>query len=115
MPTKIDRLSFLGAISDTDREILTDDACAFLGGLVEKFASRRDELLTAREKWQVQIDAGALPQFRPETENIRSGDWKIAPLPETLLDRRVEITGPVTRKMMNQCPQCRCKSIYGRF
>ena len=100
MEATISGLTITSAVSESDREILTHEACAFLADLVEKFSPQRDKLLTAREKWQAEIDAGGLPQFRPETENVRSGDWKIAPLPEKLLDRRVEITGPVTRKMM---------------
>ena len=49
---------------------------------------------------QQEIDGGALPDFLPETEHIRSGDWTVAPVPQDLQDRRVEITGPVDRKMI---------------
>ena len=81
-------------------EILTDEALAFLAGLHRKFDARRRELLSARVERQKQLDAGALPDFLPETKAIRDGDWRVAPIPKDLLDRRVEITGPVDRKMI---------------
>lgn len=93
-------LEFLGDITPADDEILTDEACAFVCGLVDKFAARRDELLATRKAWQAKIDAGGLPEFRTETASVREGDWKVGALPKALLDRRVEITGPVDRKMI---------------
>ncbi|MEL7486541.1 MAG: malate synthase A [Pseudomonadota bacterium] len=93
-------LTFRAPLTAEDREILTEDACALLVALVDEFAARRSELLVARREWQAKIDAGALPDFRPETADVRSGDWKVGALPEALLDRRVEITGPVDRKMI---------------
>src|SRR5271154_2330327 len=62
--------------------------------------SRRLELLVRRMGRQEDFDAGKLPDFLPETKSIRDGDWKVAPVPADLLDRRVEITGPVDRKMI---------------
>lgn len=93
-------LEFLGEVTASDEEILTEEACGFVCELVDAFAARRDGLLVARKAWQAKIDAGALPDFRPETANVRAGDWKVGALPEALLDRRVEITGPVDRKMI---------------
>ncbi len=93
-------LTFSETITAADEEILTDEACQFLCDLVDKFAGRRADLLKARAAWQAKIDAGALPDFRPETADVRAGDWKVGALPDALLDRRVEITGPVDRKMM---------------
>ncbi len=81
-------------------EILTDEAVGFVATLERKFGARRKELLALREARQARIDAGELPDFLPETADIRNGDWKIAPLPEDLKDRRVEITGPTDRKMV---------------
>ncbi len=81
-------------------KVLTDEALAFLAGLERTFGQRRRELLSAREARLKQFDAGALPDFLPETQAIREGDWTIAPVPGVLKDRRVEITGPVDRKMM---------------
>ena len=82
------------------REILTPDALAFLAALHRRFEPARRERLSARRTRQQQFDAGALPDFLPETAHIRAGDWRVAPIPADLLDRRVEITGPVDRKMI---------------
>jgi malate synthase len=89
-----------GRVSAEYREILTDDAMSFLADLVEQFQPRLAALLEARVAAQARMDAGALPDFLPETRSIREGDWKIAGIPADLLDRRVEITGPVERKMI---------------
>jgi malate synthase len=80
--------------------ILTPEALAFVTMLHRAFEPRRRELLARRANLQKQLDAGWLPDFLPETRAIREGDWKVAPLPADLLDRRVEITGPVDRKMV---------------
>ncbi|WP_188409086.1 malate synthase A [Agaricicola taiwanensis] len=81
-------------------EILTPEALAFVAELHRRFDGRRVELLAARDARQKRYDAGELPDFLPETRDIREGDWTIAPVPADLLDRRVEITGPVDRKMV---------------
>ena len=81
-------------------EVLTPAALAFLEGLHRKFNARRKALLAARDERQKAFDAGALPDFLAETKAIREGDWKIASVPLDLQDRRVEITGPVDRKMI---------------
>ncbi len=80
--------------------VLTPQALRFVAGLHRKFNGRRQELLERRVARQRELDAGALPDFLAETREIREADWKIASLPEDLLDRRVEITGPVDRKMI---------------
>ena len=80
--------------------MLSPDALSFIAALTERFAPRVDQLLRAREERQAKIDAGELPDFLPETREIREGDWKIAPIPEDVRDRRVEITGPTDRKMI---------------
>ena len=89
-----------GALPDRSNEVLTPEALAFVADLQRQFGARRLQLLADRETRQAALDAGALPDFAPETAAIRAGDWKIAPLPADLLDRRVEITGPVDRKMI---------------
>jgi malate synthase len=89
-----------GRVTAEYREILTDDAMSFLGELVEQFQPRLAALLEARIAAQARMDAGELPDFLPETRSIREGAWKIAGIPADLLDRRVEITGPVERKMI---------------
>src|SRR5579871_2195012 len=81
-------------------EILSAEALAFLAGLHRRFNRRRLELLVRRAGRQEDFDAGKLPDFLPETKSIRDSDWKVAPIPADLLDRRVEITGPVDRKMI---------------
>jgi malate synthase len=81
-------------------EILTPEALAFVAKLHRAFEPRRQELLEARLARQARIDAGEMPDFLPETRHIREGDWRIAPLPKALECRRVEITGPVERKMI---------------
>ena len=63
-------------------------------------ATKEKELLKIRLEKQKEYDAGELPDFPSETEEIRNSDWKVAPIPKDLQDRRVEITGPVDRKMV---------------
>jgi malate synthase len=81
-------------------DILTPSALAFLKALHQRFEPLRQARLAARRVRQAQFDAGALPDFLPETRSIREDDWRVAPIPEALADRRVEITGPVDRKMI---------------
>jgi malate synthase len=81
-------------------EILTPEALAFVAKLHRAFESRRQELLKKRIERQARIDAGEMPDFLPETWHIREGTWAVAPLPKALECRRVEITGPVERKMI---------------
>jgi malate synthase len=81
-------------------EILSAEALTFLAGLHRRFNRRRLELLVRRMGRQEDFDAGKLPDFLTETAAIRDGDWKVAAIPADLLDRRVEITGPVDRKMI---------------
>src|SRR6266851_8146845 len=89
-----------GLRSELETQILTPEATAFLTRLGRRFEPRRQELLAARRSRQQRIDAGELPDFLPETAHIREKEWTVAPIPHDLLDRRVEITGPVDRKMI---------------
>ncbi len=86
--------------SQIENGILTSDARAFLLKLAAQFEPRRQELLARRRTVQQEIDNGKFPDFPPETAEIRQRDWKVAAIPKDLLDRRVEITGPVDRKMI---------------
>ncbi|MFP3881364.1 MAG: malate synthase A [Actinomycetota bacterium] len=86
--------------SDIEREVLTPDAVAFLIDLENEFCWRRGQILEERIARQHRLDTGEKPDFLAETEYVRSGDWEIAPVPSDLADRRVEITGPVDKKMM---------------
>jgi malate synthase len=83
-----------------EASVLTPDARAFLLKLAARFEPRRQELLARRQTVQQEIDHGKLPDFLPETAEIRQSEWKVAPIPKDLLDRRAEITGPVDRKMI---------------
>lgn len=89
-----------GALGPRFDEVLTLDALAFVAGLQRRFNETRKRLLALRAQRQKRFDAGETPDFLPETRHIREGDWKVAPIPADLLDRRVEITGPVDRKMI---------------
>lgn len=80
--------------------ILTPEALTFVAMLQRRFGARRRELLRLRDERQTRLDAGERPDFLPETAAVREGDWRVADVPEVLLDRRVEITGPVDRKMV---------------
>ncbi|UBV44976.1 malate synthase A (plasmid) [Deinococcus taeanensis] len=93
-------LTITAPLTDAHREILTPEALAFVAALHRQFEGRRRDLMAAREARQARLDAGELPDFLPDTQAIRDGDWRINPLPADLQDRRVEITGPVDRKMI---------------
>src|SRR3954462_5139334 len=80
--------------------ILTPPAVSFVEDLTRRFRPRIDELLERRRTVQARFNAGARPVFLPETAAVRNGDWKVASIPADLQDRRVEITGPVDRKMI---------------
>ena len=85
---------------DPSGEILTPEAQSLLQELHRRFDSRRRELLERRVGRQQEIDSGKLPDFLPETREIRESEWTVAPIPKDLLDRRTEITGPTDRKMV---------------
>ncbi|WP_424952852.1 malate synthase A [Deinococcus sp.] len=87
-------------LSAGQAEILTPEALAFVADLHRRFDARRRDLLATREERQARLDAGELPDFLPQTAHLRAAEWKISPLPADLRDRRVEITGPVDRKMV---------------
>jgi malate synthase len=86
--------------------ILSAEAVAFIAELERKFGPERRRLLKFRTETQARLDAGWRPDFPAETGNIREADWVVAPLPKDLLDRRVEITGPVDRKMVINALNC---------
>jgi malate synthase len=94
------RIKVVGKSVNHMKEVLTDDALTFLAELQDRFNETREELLNKRVLRQQAIDAGQMPDFLAETAEIRQSNWKVAPAPADLEDRRVEITGPVERKMM---------------
>ena len=96
-------------------ELLTPEALAFLAELHRTFNARRLELLAARQTRQKQWDAGESPDFLAETAAVRAGDWRVAPIPADLQDRRVEITGPTDRKMVINALNCGAKTFMTDF
>ncbi len=99
-PASAQEFELRGAIKPGYQTILTPEALAFLAALERNFGDRRHALLARRAELQRKIDGGWLPDFRAETAGLRAGDWKISAVPADLADRRVEITGPVDRKMV---------------
>ena len=87
-------------VSAAHQEILTAPALNFVAGLARKFEQRRRGLLGRRADRQRDFDAGDFPTFLASTADVRNGEWRVAPIPRDLVDRRVEITGPVDRKMV---------------
>src|SRR3954470_5349045 len=90
----------VGPASAHQGRVLTAPAMEFVAGLHQRFATARDELLRRRELRLADFDKGALPDFLPSTHEVREDAWRVAPAPQDLEDRRVEITGPVEAKMM---------------
>ena len=97
-----------GPIDDAGHTILSPDAVEFVANLVRTFRGDVTERLHARR-------ARTALGFLPETASIREGAWTVAPLPDALLDRRVEITGPVDRKNDYQRAELRCELFHGRL
>src|SRR5262245_39003583 len=84
-------VEILGPVSTPFAEILTPEALEFIAKLQRSFNTRRQELLLKRVERQAEIDAGTMPDFLPETAEIRQSEWTIAPIPLDLQDRRVEL------------------------
>lgn len=95
--------------------ILTEAALTFIKALHQNFNSQRLELLTKREVQQAYFDAGDFPSFPEETKAVREGDWQVESIPEDLMDRRVEITGPVDRKMVINALNSGAKTFMADF
>jgi len=93
-------VEILGPMKPGYEKILTPEALTFVAKLVRKHAPTRKKLLAYRQERQAKVDAGKLPGFLAETKKVRSGQWQIKGIPADLQDRRVEITGPVDRKMI---------------
>src|SRR3954462_1146512 len=97
---KLQDIRVAGRVTTEFAQILSEPALEFIGQLHREFEPRRQELLARRAARQKEFDAGALPDFLAETKAIRQGDWKVAPQPADLLDRRVKITGPTDSRMV---------------
>jgi malate synthase len=99
-PTRPAGVDVRASVAPQFAAILDLPALEFIADLSRQFRPRRDDLLAERQARQRQLDQGHLPDFLPETADIRAGDWTVAPIPPDLQNRRVEITGPVDRKMV---------------
>lgn len=108
-------LQFAKGVSNYYPELLTDGALKFLIALHERFNEARLELVSKRHKRQFELDMGNFPVFPPETSELRKADWRVADIPEDLLDRRVEITGPVDRKMVINALNSGAKTFMADF
>jgi len=95
-----EKIQVVGKKLPASPSILTDDALSFVARLHRQFNPTREDLMARRAKRQLEFDAGKVPDFLPETTKVREGEWKVAPTPDDLQKRWVEITGPVERKMM---------------
>jgi len=108
-------VSLDGPVKPGMEKVLTPAALDFLADLHRRFDRRRRELLAARAERQKRLDAGERPDFLAATAKIREGDWTVAPLPKDILDRRVEITGPVDRKMIINALNCGANVFMADF
>lgn len=108
-------IEIVGALDQSQQAILNEDVQVFLTALHQRFAVPLASCMASRAARQREIDAGKLPQFLPETEHIRQGDWKIASIPLALQDRRVEITGPVVPKMIINALNANVKVFMADF
>ena len=95
-----DNIQITGTLNEQYNEILTEDAMNFISKLQINFNQKRKDLLSKRLIKQEEISSGKMPDFPEETKSVRESEWKVAAIPEDLIDRRVEITGPVDRKMI---------------
>jgi malate synthase len=110
-----DGIEIRGPVTTAFAEILTPQALQFLAKASRRFESRRRELLARRVERQRDLDAGRSPDFLPETAEIRAREWTVAPIPADLQDRRVEITGPVDRKMIINALNCGASVFMADF
>jgi malate synthase len=100
VPLQEREIQITGPMSAAHSAILTEGATQFLLKLASKFEGTRQRLLAMRRVRQQEINAGKMPEFLSDTASVRAAEWTVAPIPRDLLDRRVEITGPVDRKMI---------------
>jgi len=108
-------IEITGEMTEAYAKIITDEALEFIAKLHRNFNNTRKELLVKREERQLEIDNGKFPDFLEDTKEVRESDWTIDPVPADLLDRRVEITGPVERKMIINALNCGAKVFMADF
>jgi malate synthase len=108
-------MEITGKITPEFAQILTPQALDFVARLARKFEPVRQSLLAKRAARQKEFDAGRMPDFLAETKHIRDSEWTVAALPQDLLDRRVEITGPTDRKMVINALNCGASTFMADF
>ncbi|EBO7876343.1 malate synthase A [Salmonella enterica] len=113
--TTTDELTFTRPQGELEKQVLAAEAVEFLTELVTRFTPKRNKLLAARIQQQQDIDNGKLPDFISETTSIRESNWQIRGIPADLQDRRVEITGPVERKMVINALNANVKVFMADF
>ncbi len=113
--TQVDGVEVTGKELPALEQILTPEALRFVADLHRTFNPTRKNLLKRRQEIQAALDAGEMPDFPKEMAEVRRGDWKVAPAPADLSDRRVEITGPVERRMMINAFNCGAKVFMADF
>ena len=110
-----DNIKIIPTLSSEEQKILNPKTLELIELLHTKFNPRRLDLLAQRKHRQDEIDDGKKPDFLENTKSIRDGDWEVAPLPSDLQDRRVEITGPVDRKMVINALNAPVKTFMADF
>ena len=113
--TSSSEIKIIGKHIEHQEEILNTEALEFVAEITRKFSARRDELLAARAEVTAKLNNGELLDFLTETAGIRSSAWQVAPIPADLQDRRVEITGPVERKMVINALNCGANAFMADF
>src|SRR5882672_742023 len=113
--TNLSGVVIRGAMAPGYEKVLTPEAVAFAVELERKFGVERQRLLARRAEIQQRLDAGWKPDFLPETKAIRDSDWRVAPIPRDIRDRRVEITGPTDRKMVINALNCGASVFMADF
>ena len=110
-----EELNFTQSFGEQEKEILNHDVKLFLTDLVSHFSDRRHALLAERDSWKHRVDNGEFPDFISESDSIIKSEWKVNPIPKDLQDRRVEITGPVDRKMVINALNANVKVFMADF
>src|SRR5229473_7394763 len=113
--TKLSGVVIRGAMTPGYEKVLTLEAVAFAVELEREFGAERRQLLARRAEIQHRLDAGWKPDFLPETKAIRDSDWRVAPIPRDIRDRRTEITGPTDRKMVINALNCGASVFMADF
>ncbi len=112
---QLDNVDVRAPIQGRAAEVLTSEALVFVARLQRQFGPARKAVLQRRTERQAELDRGALPDFLPQTDEVRKGDWKVAPVPKDLQKRWVEITGPTDRKMVINALNCGANVFMADF